>query len=205
MHVADVSLEAGAFVDVCLETQTGADVRGVLGGFADEVALALVALDTAADQDERTERFTRKHVETVHAQRVLLIAFAVFLGAGVGGAHLHIPRLVDSFTELQAGARAALVDAEVVVRLEAVDARLDVPRRVDDRVLGHSGKRRAQGCCGEGDFLSFIQSELPINKGVLRDQQCWWCTAVGPNHRQNVGRGRYATAPMIGPSQICRS
>jgi hypothetical protein len=35
--------------------------------------------------------------------------------------------------------------------------------------LSDSGERRAEGCDGEDDFLSFIQSMLPINKyGVWR-------------------------------------
>jgi len=204
VHVADVGLERGTFVHVSLETQTGADVRRVLGDLVLTGQGQLVALVTGAYQDEWTERLTREQVQAVNAQGLLLVAVAIVFRTGVGAAHLHVPVFVDCLTELQATTRAATVYAEVVVRFDAVDARLDIPRRVDDRLLSHGGERRTQCCCGEGDFLSFIQGKLPINEGCFDvSLSAVFCSPLlGTNFMQNSQFIQYATAQKIVLYQI---
>jgi hypothetical protein len=126
------------------------------------IRLLLSALGAGADQHEGTEALAREHVQAVHAQRLLLVALAVFTRAGAGVASWRSQSGLSGFADFQAGAPAALVDAEVVVRLHAVDAGLQIPRWVDDRILGVRRERGAQDGGGEGNVFRFIQNELPI-------------------------------------------
>ena len=151
MHIAYVSLERQLIVDGGLETQTYAGVWRTLRAFTEGEAGVLVALHAGTHQQEGTEGFAREHVQTVYAQRILLIALLAIFGAGIRGAQLDIPVLGNRFTETQACAIAGLIRGKVGIWLECVEAGLNVPGGID--FLGLCAEGGAQYCGGNGDFF----------------------------------------------------